>query len=142
MAAAETIVSIDRVEKRFGAVRAVEEVSLDIRRGEFVSLLGPSGCGKSTILRMIAGFEDPTSGRIIIDGVDVVRVPPNLRPVNMVFQSYALFPHLTAAQNVAFGLKRTLPGQPRKSAAGSLRRPKNTWRWSILKVSAVATRAR
>ena len=62
---------------------------------------------------MIAGFEDPTSGRIIIDGVDVVRVPPNLRPVNMVFQSYALFPHLTAAQNVAFGLKRTLPGQPR-----------------------------
>jgi spermidine/putrescine ABC transporter ATP-binding subunit len=115
MSASEIIVSIDRVEKRFGAVHAVEEVSLDIHRGEFVSLLGPSGCGKSTILRMIAGFEDPTSGRILIDGVDVVRIPPNLRPVNMVFQSYALFPHLTAAENVAFGLKRASPGKARKS---------------------------
>jgi spermidine/putrescine ABC transporter ATP-binding subunit len=102
----DAIVHLDRVTKRFGPVEAVRDVSLAVRRGEFTSLLGPSGCGKSTILRMIAGFEPPDSGRIIIDGAEVGGVPPNRRPVNMVFQNYALFPHLTVFDNVAFGLRR------------------------------------
>jgi putrescine transport system ATP-binding protein len=87
-------------------VYAVDDVSVDIYQGEFFSLLGGSGCGKSTLLRMLAGFETPDSGQIFIDGMDVTRMPPYLRPVNMMFQSYALFPHLTVAQNVAFGLKQ------------------------------------
>ncbi|HLI12119.1 MAG TPA: ABC transporter ATP-binding protein [Alphaproteobacteria bacterium] len=94
------------MSKRYGPVEAVQGVSLDVERGAFVSLLGPSGCGKSTILRMIAGFERPDGGRIYIDGSDVVDVPAHRRPVNMVFQSYALFPHLTVFDNVAFGLRR------------------------------------
>jgi len=92
--------------KRFGEVLAVDAVSLDIRTGEFFSLLGPSGCGKTTTLRMIGGFELPTSGRIELRGRDVTLVPPERRPVNMVFQSYALFPHLSVFDNVAFGLRR------------------------------------
>ncbi len=88
-----------------GAFRAVDHVCLAIREGEFFALLGPSGCGKSTTLRMLAGFEQPTAGRIEIEGVPMVGVPPYGRPVNMVFQSYALFPHLTVAQNLAFGLE-------------------------------------
>src|SRR5206468_6603018 len=84
---------------------AVDRVSLDIRRGEFFSLLGPSGCGKTTLLRMIAGFEQPSEGRIVINGEDVTGTPPYERPVNLVFQHYALFPHLSVARNVAFGLK-------------------------------------
>jgi spermidine/putrescine transport system ATP-binding protein len=98
-------VSIRGVTKRFGDVAAVDGVSLEIRRGEFFSLLGPSGCGKTTLLRMIGGFELPTEGSIAIEGADMTRTPPYERPVNMVFQQYALFPHLTVAENVAFGLR-------------------------------------
>src|SRR6266480_4367385 len=91
---------------RRGSVAAVREVDLEIRRGEFFSLLGPSGCGKTTTLRMIAGFEEPTRGRVLLYGDDVTGVPPYRRDVNMVFQSYALFPHMTVQDNVAFGLRR------------------------------------
>ena len=97
------------VVKAFGAgetaVRALDDVSVGIRQGEFFTLLGPSGCGKTTLLRLIAGFEMPTDGLILLDGQDITYLPPNKRPVNTVFQSYALFPHLTVAQNVAFGLE-------------------------------------
>jgi spermidine/putrescine transport system ATP-binding protein len=103
-------VEIQDVAKRFGEVTAVGGVSLSIGRGEFFALLGPSGCGKTTLLRMIAGFETPDAGTIRIQGRDVTRVPPHRRPVNMVFQQYALFPHLTVAENVGFGLRyRSLP---------------------------------
>ncbi|HEX4439594.1 MAG TPA: ABC transporter ATP-binding protein [Thermoanaerobaculia bacterium] len=98
-------VSIRAVTKRFGDVAAVDGVSLEIRRGEFFSLLGPSGCGKTTLLRMIGGFELPTEGSIAIEGADMTRTPPYERPVNMVFQQYALFPHLNVTENVAFGLR-------------------------------------
>ncbi|MBB3065131.1 MULTISPECIES: ABC transporter ATP-binding protein [Limibacillus] len=101
------IISIEKVSKRFGAVRAVDEISLDIYEGDFFALLGPSGCGKTTLLRMLAGFEVPTSGVIKIDDADISAVPPNRRPVNMVFQSYAVFPHMSVADNVAYGLKVT-----------------------------------
>ena len=94
------------LEKRFGAVRAVDGVTLDVRSGEFFSLLGPSGCGKTTTLRMIGGFELPTAGRILLRGRDITHDPPDKRPVNMVFQQYALFPHLDVAGNVGFGLQR------------------------------------
>jgi spermidine/putrescine ABC transporter ATP-binding subunit len=102
---AKAIISFENVTKRYGKVVAVDDVSLTIEEGEFFSLLGPSGCGKTTLLRMLAGFEVPTSGRILIDGQDVSQVPPNKRPVNMVFQSYAVFPHMSVADNVAYGLK-------------------------------------
>jgi spermidine/putrescine ABC transporter ATP-binding subunit len=99
-----------RFEERLQEITAVDGVSLEIRRGELFALLGPSGCGKTTLLRMIGGLEAPTSGAILIDGEDVTRVPPHERPVNMVFQQYALFPHLTVAENVAFGLRyKALP---------------------------------
>ena len=101
---ASTIIRFENVTKRFGKVVAVDKVTLDIQEGEFFALLGPSGCGKTTLLRMLAGFETPSEGRILIDGQDVSRTPPNKRPVNMVFQSYAVFPHMTVAQNVAYGL--------------------------------------
>jgi putrescine transport system ATP-binding protein len=97
---------IDNVVKRFGGFTAVDQVCLDIARGEFFALLGPSGCGKTTLLRMVAGFEAPDDGRILLDGEDVSATPPYERPVNMMFQSYALFPHLSVAGNVAFGLKQ------------------------------------
>jgi spermidine/putrescine transport system ATP-binding protein len=93
------------VVKRFGEIRAVDHVSLQIRDGEFFSLLGPSGCGKTTTLRMIAGFEYPTSGQVRIHGREMATTPPYQRPVNTVFQSYALFPHMTVTENVAFGLE-------------------------------------
>jgi spermidine/putrescine transport system ATP-binding protein len=96
---------LDDVTKEFGDVTAVDHVSLTIGKGEFFSLLGPSGCGKTTTLRMIAGFEEPTSGRILLEGVDVTYVPAARRHVNMVFQAYALFPHMSVWENVAFGLK-------------------------------------
>lgn len=96
---------ISNLEKSFGANHVVKDISLSIEMGEFVSLLGPSGCGKTTVLRMVAGFEVPTSGSIRIDGVDVIGLRSNQRNIGMVFQSYALFPNLTVAQNVAFGLK-------------------------------------
>src|SRR5688572_7315916 len=100
------LVRFDAVSKRFGRFVAVDQVSLDIREGEFFALLGPSGCGKTTLLRMLAGFERPSAGRILLDGQDIAGVPPHRRPVNMMFQSYALFPHLTVADNIAFGLKQ------------------------------------
>ena len=104
-------VRIERVTRRFGQVYAVDDVSLDIYRGEFFSLLGGSGCGKSTLLRLLAGLERPTAGRVFIDGADVTDVPAYARPVNMMFQSYALFPHMTVEQNVAFGLKQERIGR-------------------------------
>jgi spermidine/putrescine transport system ATP-binding protein len=104
-------ISLDRVGKRFGRISAVREVTVTIGEGEFFSLLGPSGCGKTTTLRMIAGFETPDEGRILLQGNDVTSVSPNRRPVNMVFQHYALFPHLSIYDNVAFGLK--VKGVPR-----------------------------
>jgi len=97
------VIRLERVSKRYGSFAAVEEASFEIRRGEFFSLLGPSGCGKTTLLRMIAGFEDVTSGVLRLDGADVVGVPPYRRSVNTVFQNYALFPHLSVFENVAFG---------------------------------------
>jgi len=101
-----TLVEIRDLSKRFGDVVAVDRVSLDILRGELFAILGSSGCGKTTLLRMLAGFEQPTAGRILIDGVDMTDVPPYERPVNLMFQSYALFPHMTVAENVAYGLKK------------------------------------
>ena len=103
---AEIDVRLDRVTKRFADVTAVDDLSLEIDRGEFFSLLGPSGCGKTTTLRMIGGFEDPSAGAVYLAGRDVTELPPYRRDVNTVFQSYALFPHLTVADNVAFGLRR------------------------------------
>jgi putrescine transport system ATP-binding protein len=99
-------VEVDRVTKSFGDFKAVDDVSLKIYKGEIFCLLGASGCGKTTLLRMLGGFETPSSGRIFIDGEDMTGVPPYDRPVNMMFQSYALFPHMTVEQNVAFGLKQ------------------------------------
>jgi putrescine transport system ATP-binding protein len=100
------MVRFNGVSKRFGSFTAVDDVSLDIGRGEFFALLGPSGCGKTTLLRMLAGFETPDTGEVLLDGQNMVGVPPYERPVNMMFQSYALFPHLTVARNVAFGLRQ------------------------------------
>jgi putrescine transport system ATP-binding protein len=102
----QPFVRIENVSKIFSELSAVNGISLDIYESEFFSLLGPSGCGKTTLLRMLAGFETPDTGRIIIDGEDMSNVPPYRRPVNMMFQSYALFPHLTVEQNIAFGLKQ------------------------------------
>lgn len=112
---AQPYVRIDHVTKKFGDVYAVDDVSLDIYQGEFFSLLGSSGCGKSTLLRMLAGLERPTSGRIFIDGVDVTDIPPYSRPVNMMFQSYALFPHMTVEQNVEFGLRQDRMGRKERA---------------------------
>jgi putrescine transport system ATP-binding protein len=106
------IVRIENATKRFGTTIAVDRVSLEIVRGELFALLGGSGCGKTTLLRMLAGFEQPDSGRIFIDGQDMTGVPPHLRPVNMMFQSYALFPHMDVATNVAYGLKREGVAKP------------------------------
>ncbi len=102
---ASAVISLQHVTKHFGAYVAVEEAHFDIREGEFFSMLGPSGCGKTTTLRMIAGFETPTSGNILLHGTDVSKVPPYKRDVNTVFQQYGLFPHLTILDNVAFGLR-------------------------------------
>jgi spermidine/putrescine transport system ATP-binding protein len=109
---------LDGVGKRFGAAAAVDDVTLEIADGEFFSLLGPSGCGKTTTLRMIAGFETPDTGRVLLRGKDVTTVPANRRPVNMVFQQYALFPHMTIYDNVAFGLK--MKGVPRAEHAARI----------------------
>src|SRR5882757_1078947 len=100
------LLRIEGVTKKFGSFRAVDNLSLDIRAGEFFALLGPSGCGKTTLLRMLAGFETPDEGRILLNGRDIAPVLPHERPVNMMFQNYALFPHLTVRDNIAFGLKR------------------------------------
>jgi putative spermidine/putrescine transport system ATP-binding protein len=102
---AETFLSIQNVRKSFGATTVVEDFNLDVGAGEFVSFLGPSGCGKTTVLRIVAGFEEPTAGGVVIGGRDVTRLKPNQRNIGMVFQAYALFPNLTVAQNIGFGLK-------------------------------------
>jgi putrescine transport system ATP-binding protein len=106
LAADMPLLRIEGVVKKFGSFRAVDGVSLDIRAGEFFALLGPSGCGKTTLLRMLAGFETPDEGRILLSGKDIAQVLPHERPVNMMFQNYALFPHLSVRDNIAFGLKR------------------------------------
>ncbi len=112
------------VVKTFGqgdaAVHALDDVSVEIRRGEFFTLLGPSGCGKTTLLRLIAGFEMPTGGLILLEGEDITFLPPNKRPVNTVFQSYALFPHLTVAKNIAFGLE--MQGRPKAEVKATVER--------------------
>jgi len=100
------LVRFEAVSKRFGPIAAVDGLTLEIAQGEFFALLGPSGCGKTTLLRMLAGFETPNEGRILLDGEDIVAVPPHQRPVNMMFQNYALFPHLTVEGNIAFGLRQ------------------------------------
>ncbi|WP_422372721.1 ABC transporter ATP-binding protein [Hoeflea sp.] len=104
--AAKPYISFQNVTKRFGTFTAVENLSLDVYEREFFSLLGPSGCGKTTLLRMLAGFEEPTEGELYLDGQPLKGVPPHKRPVNMMFQSYALFPHMSVADNIAFGLKQ------------------------------------
>ncbi|MCS6903653.1 MAG: ATP-binding cassette domain-containing protein, partial [Candidatus Bipolaricaulota bacterium] len=101
----EYSVELQRISKRFGATTVVDRVSLRIRKGEFFSLLGPSGCGKTTTLRIIAGFEHPDSGELLINGQPALHIPPHERDINLVFQHYALFPHLTVQRNVAFGLE-------------------------------------
>jgi putrescine transport system ATP-binding protein len=103
---AQPFIRIQNVTKQYGDVYAVDNVSLDIYQREFFALLGPSGCGKTTLLRLLAGFETPTAGKLVIDGQDMAAVPPWRRPVNMMFQSYALFPHMSVADNIAFGLKQ------------------------------------
>lgn len=109
------MILLQGVEKRFGAVVALDSVSLEIQPGEFFSLLGPSGCGKTTLLRAIAGFETPDSGSLSIDGASMEGVPPNRRPTNMVFQSYAIFPHMTVGENVGYGMRAR--GMPRDEMA-------------------------
>ena len=112
----QPIISLKGVEKRFGSFVAVRDMNLELQEGEFFSLLGPSGCGKTTALRMIAGFQDPDEGEITIDGQPMIGVPANKRPTNMVFQSYAIFPHLNVANNVAFGLHDLkLPKQEKRA---------------------------
>jgi putrescine transport system ATP-binding protein len=113
------LVQFEAVSKRFGSAAAVDRLSLGVYEGEFFALLGPSGCGKTTLLRMLAGFERPDEGHILLDGKDIADVPPHRRPVNMMFQNYALFPHLTVAGNVAFGLKQD--GLPRAEIEARVR---------------------
>ncbi|MFV2051229.1 ABC transporter ATP-binding protein [Aliiroseovarius sp. YM-037] len=104
---AKPLISFKNVTKRFGEFTAIDDLNIDIFEKEFFALLGPSGCGKTTLMRMLAGFESPTEGTILLDGQNIAPIPPNKRAVNMMFQSYALFPHLTVAENIAFGLKRS-----------------------------------
>nr|WP_239479771.1 ABC transporter ATP-binding protein [Actibacterium sp. 188UL27-1] len=110
------MINLSGLTKRYGDVTAVNQVDLQIYEREFFSLLGPSGCGKTTIMRMLAGFEEPTGGTMTLGGQDLAGVPPNKRPVNMMFQSYALFPHLSVADNIAFGLRRE--GMPKSDIEG------------------------
>jgi putrescine transport system ATP-binding protein len=110
------LLRLEALSKRFGGSTVVDRVSLDLYEGEFFALLGPSGCGKTTLLRLVAGFERADAGRILLDGIDLAPVPPHRRPVNMMFQSYALFPHLSVEANVAFGLKQE--GLPKREING------------------------
>ena len=112
VAADMPLLRFDGVVKKFGGFTAVDRLSLDIRAGEFFALLGPSGCGKTTLLRMLAGFETPDAGQILLNGADIAQVLPHRRPVNMMFQNYALFPHLTVRDNIAFGLRRAQMPSP------------------------------
>ena len=115
-----SIIEIDSITKKYGQHDALHEMSLAIQKGEFLSLLGPSGCGKTTLLRIIAGFLGPTSGDVRIEGRSMHNVPPNKRPVNTVFQNYALFPHMTVAENIAFGPRRQ--GRPKDTIAADVKR--------------------
>ena len=130
--------TLERLHKRYGELSVVDDVSLSIADGEFLSLLGPSGCGKTTILRMVAGLVDPSRGTIRIGDQDVTHLPPNKREIGLVFQSYALFPHLSVAENVAFGLRRRgVSGnelKDRVTAALALVRP-----WAMALASAIAS---
>ncbi len=114
--AEKPLIEFRNVTKRFGDFTAIDDLSINIYDKEFYALLGPSGCGKTTLMRMLAGFETPTEGQILLDGQDMAAVPPNKRPTNMMFQSYALFPHLSVAENIAFGLKRS--DMPKSEIAG------------------------
>jgi spermidine/putrescine ABC transporter ATP-binding subunit len=116
MKRAESFVALRAVSKHYGPVKAVDRVSFDIAQGEFFSLLGPSGCGKTTLLRLLGGFETPTDGEILIDGQPMSGVPANRRPTNMVFQNYAIFPHLSVRENIAFGLDRRTLGERKVEA--------------------------
>jgi putrescine transport system ATP-binding protein len=109
--AQQPFIELQSLSKRFGQFTAVDDISLKIYRGELFTILGGSGCGKSTLLRMLAGFEEPSAGRILIEGVDITESPPYERPVNMMFQSYAVFPHMTVEQNIAYGLKKEKLGR-------------------------------
>ena len=109
---AEPLIRFERMSKRFGDAVAVDDLSLDIFEGEFFALLGPSGCGKTTLMRLLAGFEEPSAGRVLLAGQDLAGVPPHRRSLNMMFQSYALFPHLSVQDNVAFGLKQERMPKP------------------------------
>ena len=102
----DSFIQINGISKHFGNVKAVDDVSFQIKEGEFFSLLGPSGCGKTTLLRLLAGFEYPTSGNLLLDGSDITALPPDKRPTNMVFQNYAIFPHINVEKNVQFGLRK------------------------------------
>ncbi|MEV4801111.1 ABC transporter ATP-binding protein [Nonomuraea sp. NPDC049421] len=115
------MLKIDGITRKFGSVTALDDVSLEIEQGEFFALLGPSGCGKTTLLRIIAGFETPDAGGVTLDGEDLLAKPPNRRPISLMFQSYALFPHMTVAKNVAYGLEREkLPRQEIKQRVGEV----------------------
>ena len=117
----DVAIGLEDVRKSFGKVEAVRGISLDVREGEFLTMLGPSGCGKTTTMRLIAGFEDPDGGRILLRGRDVVGIPPNRREVNMVFQHYALFPHMTVEGNVAYGLRlKKVPKELRRRIVGEM----------------------
>ncbi len=113
--APRALIRFEHITKRFGALTAVDDLTFDIREGEFFCLLGPSGCGKSTLLRLLAGFEDPDRGRVLLEGRDITAEPAHRRPLNMMFQSFALFPHLTASDNIAYGLKQA--GRPKAEIA-------------------------
>ncbi len=116
-----TIVQLNRITKSFGSVEALRDINLEIGDGEIVTLLGPSGCGKTTLMRIVAGFEQPSTGKILINGIDMVGVPPERRPVNMVFQRYALFPHLDVFDNIAFGLRlKRMPAAEIRTAVGKI----------------------
>ncbi len=125
------LLRVDGATKRYGAVVALDGVSLDVGAGEFFALLGPSGCGKTTLMRCVAGFETPDAGRLTLKGADLAGMPPHRRPVNMMFQSYALFPHLDVFENIAFGLRRkgeTASAIRRASANFSRWRSFRPWR--------------
>ncbi|MCL4145138.1 UNVERIFIED_CONTAM: hypothetical protein GTU68_014179, partial [Idotea baltica] len=115
-------ISFQNVTKRFGDFTAVDDLSLDIYEREFFALLGPSGCGKTTMMRMLAGFDAPSSGNVSLDGAELTGIPPYKRPVNMMFQSYALFPHMSVEKNIAFGLKDFAKRKPHQLSGGQRQR--------------------
>ena len=135
-AAAAPAIHVTSLRKRYGDVTALADVDLVVRAGEFFTLLGPSGSGKTTLLRLIAGFERPDAGRIELGGRDVTRVPPYARDVNTVFQDYALFPHMTVAENIEYGLRVRRVAKARAAS----RRWTGRWRWSGCPGSAAASR--